>query len=124
MNDKPTCRVFIPQHPSTYNRFTKRSENVGDLSGVMALGHPIFMLPTGKIRYGKLRRTIKALENIMFDFSPRDYLLAVGDPVVIAAAVVIAARKVGGPINIVRWMRLTNEFKVFPAGHGTNENNS
>lgn len=118
MTDAPQRRVFIPQHPSTYNRFTKQSENVGDLSGVMAYGHPLFMLPHGKIKYGKLRRTIKALETAMFDFGESDYLLVVGDPVVISAAMIIAARKVRGSINVIRWLRQTNEFKVFPLDTG------
>ncbi len=118
MTEQPTRRVFIPQHPSTYNRFTKQSENVGDLSGVMALGHPIFMLPHGKIKYGKLHQTVKRLETAMFDFGESDFLLAVGDPVIISAAVLIAARRVGGSINIVRWLRQTNEFKVFPLHTG------
>jgi hypothetical protein len=113
-----TRRVFIPQHPSSYNRFLKRSENVGDLSGVMAFGHPIFMLPHGKIRYSRLRRTLKTLESNMFDFSDDDYLLAVGDPVVISAAMIIAARRVRGSINVIRWLRQTNEFKVFPLDTG------
>lgn len=116
MTDRP--RVFIPQHPSTYNRFTKRSENVGDLTGVMQFGHPIFMLSPGKIKYNKLRRTTKALESALYDFGASDYLLVVGDPVVIASAVLIAARRVKGQINIIRWLRQTNEFKVFPLDTG------
>lgn len=115
MNDQPTRRVFIPQHPSKFNPTTRENANDGDLSGVMAFGHPIFMLPRGKIKYSKLRRTQKALEAAMFDYGEDDFLLVVGDPVVTAAAVMIAASKTGGrPVNVIRWLRQTNEFKVFP----------
>lgn len=112
--DRP--RVFIPQHPSKFDAATRESVNDGDLSGVMAFGHPIFILPRGKIKYGQLQRTVRWMENMMFDFSPRDYLVAVGDPVVIQAAGIIAFQHVGPgvPINVIRWLRQTNEFKVFP----------
>jgi hypothetical protein len=118
MTDQPS-RVFIPQHPSKFNIVTRENQNDGDLSGVLSFGHPIFMLPRGKIKYSKLRRTIRALELAMFDYTNRDYLLVVGDPVVTAAAVLIAARKVGGSINVIRWLRQTNEFKVFPLDTGS-----
>lgn len=106
-------RVFIPQHPSTFNSTTRVNANQGDMTGVMRFGHPIFMLPLGKIKFSKLRRTIKALELAMFDYTARDYLLATGDPVVQAAAVLIAGRHTGGQVHIIRWLRQTNEFKTF-----------
>jgi hypothetical protein len=117
MTDEPQRRVFIPQHPYKFDREKRENLNDGDLSGVLTFGHPLFMLPRG-IKYNKLRQAVKRLEVAMFDYSDRDYLLVVGDPVVVAAAVVIASRKVRGPINIIRWLRYTNEFKVFPLDTG------
>lgn len=116
-----TARVFIPQHPSKFNPTTGERENDGDLSGVMAFGHPVFMLPQGRLRYGRIHRRVVWMRKAMFDYTKDDYLMMVGDPAVIAAAFFIAATKAQGPVNVIRWMRQTNEFKVFPLDMGAGQ---
>ena len=115
---KQQARVFIPQHPTTFNRETGANEKVGDLSPVMAYGHPIFMLPPGRLKAKWLDKHIRILQRAMFDYASTDYLLMTGDLSVQAAAIIIAARQCGGPINIIRWSRATNEFNVFPLDTG------
>jgi len=114
----PQSRVFIPQHPTTFDRATGLNVNVGDLTPVMKLGHPIFMLPPGRLKTKWLDKHIRILQRAMFDYSPDDFLLMTGDLSIQAAAIIIAARQCGGAINIVRWLRQTNEFKVFPLDTG------
>ncbi len=110
MTNTPQRRVFIPQHPAKYNQETQSMDNVGDLSGLMSFGHPIFMLSTGRIRYNNLRRTVSKLESALFDFTMQDYIVAVGDPVAISAAMIIAAVRLAFPhskmtLATVNWYR-------------------
>lgn len=112
-------RVFIPQHPTTFDRATGENVKVGDLSPVMSFGHPIFMLPPGRLKAKWLDKHIRILDRAMFDYNSADFLLMTGDLSIQAAAIIIAARRCGGPINIIRWQRQPNEFKVFPLDTGS-----
>jgi hypothetical protein len=46
----------------------------------------------------------------MKDFTEEDYIIAVGDPSLIAAAACIAARKTGGLLRILKWDRQSNSY--------------
>lgn len=107
-------RVFIPQHPTKFSADDKTNEHDGDLSGVYAIGHPVFMLQPGRLKLSRITRTRRFLEQALFDFSPADFLLLVGDPANIALALLIAGQKTGGHVNVIRWYRATGEFKILP----------
>lgn len=108
-------RVFIPQHPSRFDKEAGRYVLTADLSNVYKFGQPVFMLPMGGIRSGgPTRKMIETLEAAMFDFAPTDYLLATGDPIAISAAAIIAGRHTNGQVLILRWQRHTEDYKVFP----------
>lgn len=112
MSDRES-RVFVVQHPARFDVKLKQFVPIADLSGAAKYGHPIYMLPPGNIRARKLPDAIRTLESALFDYCDLDYLLAVGDPVGIAAAVLIAGRKTGGVVNILKWQRLTADYQVF-----------
>jgi hypothetical protein len=46
----------------------------------------------------------------MASFTKDDWLVAVGDPSLIAAAACIAARKTGGVLRLLKWDRLTSDY--------------
>jgi hypothetical protein len=114
MTEPKQPRVFVPQHPSVHNAADKINVHDGDLSGVYAFGHPIFMLQPGRLKVSRINRTRKFLEQALFDFSPADFILLVGDPANIALSLLIAGQKTGGHVNVIRWYRQTGEFKVLP----------
>ena len=57
---------------------------------------------------------MKSLEDMLFDFTDQDYICTAGDPVAIALATLIAARRTGGKLNIIKWQRLTADYVVYP----------
>lgn len=42
-------------------------------------------------------------------FTDEDYLVCVGDPVAIGAAIYVASRRVGGEIQLLKWDRMLND---------------
>ena len=46
----------------------------------------------------------------MKEFTENDYIVAVGDPSLIAAASCIAVRKTGGLLRILKWDRQTSAY--------------
>lgn len=106
-------RVFIPQHPWTFDQATRLASNEGDLSGVFKFGHPIFMLPPGKIRFGRMGVYAELLHAHMFDFTADDYVMMTGDSVVQALAVAIALQKTDGATRYIRWHPMSATFQDF-----------
>lgn len=101
---KPNARVFIPQHPMRFDVETKTFVREQDLSDVMRFGHPIFMLPPGRAHSSYIGRMITTLEQAMFDFDAKtDYILPVGEPVAVAATMIVAARTTDAPLRVLRW---------------------
>lgn len=47
----------------------------------------------------------------MEDFRAHDYLLAVGDPVVIAVCSVIALQRTGGFLSLLKWNKLAKDYE-------------
>lgn len=56
--------------------------------------------------------TLMALRRGLKDFCDDDYLLPVGDPVLIAMASMIAARENRGRVNMLRWSKERREYDV------------
>ena len=53
---------------------------------------------------------IAALREGMSTFRAEDALIAVGDPTLIAAATLIAARKTGGAVRMLKWDRMMGDY--------------
>jgi hypothetical protein len=53
---------------------------------------------------------IAAMRDAMSDFGPEDSLIAVGDPTLIAAATLIAARRTGGRVRLLKWDRMVKDY--------------
>jgi hypothetical protein len=45
-------------------------------------------------------------------FSPDDFLLCVGDPVIIGFAIHYALKLTGGSLNVLKWDRVDQEYQV------------
>jgi hypothetical protein len=67
------------------------------------------MLPPNANRL-HINPLVTALRDQMKDFTEEDYIIAVGDPSLIAAAACIAARKTGGLLRILKWDRQSNSY--------------
>lgn len=75
------------------------------------------------IKYGELRvlvpsghsllapvPLIRNLKESLRDFSDEDYLLAVGDPSIIAAASIIAGQNNHGRVRVLKWDRILKDY--------------
>jgi len=106
-------RVFIVQRPAQYDRTKGGWVNKYDLSPASEHGELVFLLRPGNIFKAKLADALERLERELKDFSSEDHLLAVGDPVAIAAAVMVASRASGGTVSLLKFDRLTGRYDPY-----------
>lgn len=96
--------VFLTQEP-----FRRYGFPIMDLTPAKEYGHIQALLPPGPIALSTapMMKTLRAkLEN----FSDDDFLLGIGDPVAIAAAVMAASDANNGLVNILRWDREKHRY--------------
>jgi hypothetical protein len=106
-------RVFIVQRPAQYDRTKGGWVNKYDLSPASEHGELVFLLRPGNIFKAKLDDALERLERELKDFSDADHLLAVGDPVAIAAAVMVASKRNGGKVSLLKFDRMTGRYDPY-----------
>lgn len=93
------------QRPSFRDPVLNEWRDKYDLSPAAQYGELVYLLgQRGNIPQAT-SKTIALLREKLRDFKPTDYLVAIGDPVAIAAAAVVAAGYSGGTINVLKWDR-------------------
>lgn len=102
-------KVFVPQIPSRFDRGMREWVPTVDMSGAERFGELIVALPPEANRL-HIAPIVAAMKEKMADFGPEDYIVAVGDPSLIAAASVIAARRNGGLLRLLKWDRITSSY--------------
>lgn len=106
-------RVFVVQQPATYDRDARTFIPKYDLQPASRHGKLVFLLKPGNVFRDRLDEARKTLSEKLANFSKSDYLLAVGDPVAIAAAVLIAGERTGGVVNLLKWDRMRRSYESF-----------
>ena len=115
-------RVFVVQRPAYYSREKKGWVNKYDLSPAEEFGQLVMLLRPGNIFRDRLDEAIASLEEGLFDFNPEeDSILAVGDPVAIAATVMVASRNSGGSITLLKFDRQANAYLPYSIRIGGGE---
>ena len=102
-------KVYAPQVPSKYDPATKLWVPSINLDPANTFGEVVVMLPPNANRL-HINPLIVALREQMKDFNENDYIVAVGDPSLIAAASCIAVRKTNGLLKILKWDRQTGSY--------------
>ena len=102
-------KVYAPQVPSKYDSATKLWVPSINLDPANTYGEVVVMLPPNANRL-HINPLIVALREQMKDFNSDDYIVAVGDPSLIAAASCIAVRKTNGLLKILKWDRQTGSY--------------
>lgn len=102
-------KVYAPQVPSKFDPGTKLWVPSINLEPAKLYGELVVMLPPNANRL-HINPLVVALREQMKDFTNDDYIVAVGDPSLIAAASCIATRKTGGFLRILKWDRLTGSY--------------
>lgn len=102
-------RVFAPQQPSRFDTATKLWIPTMNMAAAERYGELVVMLPPNANRL-HTAPLLQALKEKMADFTADDWLVAVGDPSLIAAASCIATLKTGGLLRLLKWDRLTSDY--------------
>lgn len=102
-------RVYVPQQPSRFDQATRLWIPTINLDSAKAFGDVTVMLPPNANRL-HTAPLIAALKEQMNDLNEHDYIVAVGDPSLIAAAACIASRKTGGLLRMLKWDRMSSTY--------------
>lgn len=106
-------RVFVVQQPAVYDRVRRAFVPKYDLSAAEDHGAIVTLLGPGNIFRDRLANAVARLSAMLKDYRESDFILAVGDPVAIAAAVLIAGRATGGIVHLLKWDRLSSSYEPF-----------
>ncbi len=114
-------RVFVVQRPAYYDRERRGWVNKYDLTPAEEFGELVFLLQPGNIYRDKLEGATALLNEKLSDYGPGDHLLAVGDPVAIALAVMVAAKISGGRVSLLKFDRTSTAYDAFDIDISTND---
>ncbi|QNN99786.1 hypothetical protein P67b_00027 [Ruegeria phage Tedan] len=107
--------VFVVQRPAYFDRTRRGWVNKYDLTPATEHGELKFLLRPGNIFRDRLQEAVEQLEAGLAQFKAGDHILAVGDPVAISAAVMIASRNAaGGRVSILKFDRQENAYRPYP----------
>lgn len=109
----PGGRVFVVQRPAFYDREKRGWVNKYDISPAREFGELVYLLRPGNLYRDQLATTLVALRSALADFSLDDYLLAIGDPVAIAAAVIAASQRTGGRVHLLKYDRMSGSYASY-----------
>lgn len=109
-------KVFVPQMPSRFDTSIRAWVPTVNMEPAKAYGELVVMLPPEANRLN-IAPLVDMLKDKMQHFSETDYVVAVGDPSLLAAACCIAARRCGGLVRMLKWDRnavdyIAVEFRV------------
>jgi hypothetical protein len=103
-------RVYVVQRPAYFCRIKKGWVNKYDLTEAKKFGELVYLLRPGNIYADKLEGAIAALKIGLADYTSDDSILAIGDPVAIGATVLVAGRKTGGRVAILKYDRISENY--------------
>ena len=102
-------KVYVPQLPSRFDAATRLWIPSVNLFPAEKFGEIVTMLPPNANRL-HTAPLVQALKEAMADYTAEDFIVAVGDPSLIAAASCIAVRKTGGVLRMLKWDRHTSDY--------------
>jgi hypothetical protein len=109
VTEAPTGRTFIPQEPRRYDKATDQMVSIMNFNKARKFGEPTVLMPTGPQALN-VAPTIWALKDKLRDFSDNDYLIAVGDPTLIAMTAIICAEVNMGRVKLLKWDKDTSQY--------------
>lgn len=98
-------RVYVVQRPSFRDRATNEWRDKYDLSAAAQYGELVYLVGSRGNVPQSTASVVGLLHEKLSAFTPEDYLVAIGDPVAIAAAACVASARTGGRLKILKWDR-------------------
>ncbi len=80
-----------------------------DLTPASEYGELRIVVPYG-VFTGSENLLIKIISDNLKDYTARDYLLAVGDPTVVAISAMVASSVTNGLVNLLKWDRRMHKY--------------
>lgn len=96
-------KVFVPHQALRYDEDLHRRIPVRDISRASQFGELVIVLESSK-SISVTNNVQSEIKERMAEFKDGDYIMALGDPVVIAACVMHAS-KVTSRVNMLKWNR-------------------
>ncbi len=103
MVQRPVYRNPDPHGPQWLDKY--------DLTPALKFGRLVEVVPAGRVPRD-VGATVRLVEQAVSDFAVGDHLLATGDPVSIAIAVMACSRRTGGPVSILKYDRHTGTYSA------------
>ena len=100
-------KVYIVCEPTYYLGSTPRPKV--DLSPAEKFGQLIVLLPSSQSVMMTVP-TIRDLKEKLYDFCDDDYILPVGDPVLMSMVSMIAGEQNKGRVKFLKWDKLTKSY--------------
>ncbi len=100
--------VYVPQLPARYDQATKLWIPSINLDAAKSFGELRIMLPANANRL-HIAPLVAALRDQLRDVTAEDWLVAVGDPSLIAAAVCLAVKRTG-VMRLLKWDRQSANY--------------
>jgi hypothetical protein len=94
--------VYVVQDTLRKDRVSGKLVEKFDLSAAEQFGELVFLLPHDASPFD-LKPVINALHALLKDYTPQDYILCIGSPVLIGLAVAIAADYASGHVSMLQW---------------------
>ena len=110
--------VYVVQEPTRFNRVTLEVETFFDLSPADQFGEQVHLLPPNAGPFNP-DAVLPVLWEKLKDFGDSDYLLLIGNPILIGWATAVAADYNEGRVNLLQWSGAKNSYipvfaQVFP----------
>lgn len=102
-------RVYAVQEPMKWDNEKQEQVRIMDITKASEYGTIEVLLSNASVAFAPgpmLNTLMKKLK----DFGDDDYLIAIGDPSAIAAAVMIASNNNRGKINLLKWDKKAREY--------------
>lgn len=102
--------VLIPHVHTKYDPISKQRVATIDLTEAQEYGE-LEVVTSGDVN---VPDGVNQLYDRIMDgeFTASDYILAIGDPLLIGAALSYAAEKIGGPVTVLRWNRFGKHYET------------
>ena len=114
MSNTP-AKVYVVHQPVRKDRDTNLWVPSLDISDASRFGEIVFMLSSRRRPlFNDPTEWLPILRERMMDFQPHDYLLMVGDMHLVGCALSLAARRVGGMVNVLKWDAIKQEYDCLP----------
>lgn len=107
-------KAYLPNVPTRFNHLDGSRAPALNLQPINDFGEPVWLTPPG-IRTGPnfIHQAIEKITNALQPFTAKDYLVCIGDPILIAVAIHRAALNIfPDPVRTLRWDKNKQAYEL------------